>query len=324
MDLHPYCELFPAMPADDLAKLAEDIRANGLREPVVTFEGKILDGRNRFNAATLAEVAVEFKDYRGKDALAYVISRNLHRRHLTESQRANVAARLVGFGHGGDRRSDQAADLPLETQASAAEKMDVSERLVRKAASVQANGVPELVKAIDAGEVTIDAAAEVAKLPKARQKKIVEAGPEKVKETAKKQRAARTGKPAEEPAAEPEPTKESDPDPLGTAAAEFCARLNGYTRQLDAWGREFADLKKEPLGHDVHWETVTSHLTAVRKAIHQGRPKRRCPYCKGAGTKGREPCKSCKGTAHVCESIYKSGVAAHGVPPGEKGSEGDE
>lgn len=50
MDFHPIANLFPLMTGDEYLALVEDIRANGLLEPVVLYEGKILDGRNRYNA----------------------------------------------------------------------------------------------------------------------------------------------------------------------------------------------------------------------------------------------------------------------------------
>jgi hypothetical protein len=79
-----------------------------------------------------------------------------------ESQRAMVAAKLAKLPHGGDRRSDQAANLPLETptQTEAANILNVSERSVRSARDVHAHGAPELVSAVEAGEATVSAAAE--------------------------------------------------------------------------------------------------------------------------------------------------------------------
>ena len=73
-------------------------------------------------------------EFEGDDPLAFVIAKNLKRRHLTESQRAMVAAKLAKLPHGGDRRSDQAANLPLgPTQGQAATMLNVSERTVRHA-----------------------------------------------------------------------------------------------------------------------------------------------------------------------------------------------
>ena len=92
---------------------------------------------------------------------------------MTESQRAMVAARLANLAHGGNRKSDQAANLPLDdrspvppvTQASAAEMLNVSERTVRAAKVVQDKGDPELVAKVERNEVSVSAAADIATLP---------------------------------------------------------------------------------------------------------------------------------------------------------------
>lgn len=95
------------------------------------------------------------------------MSLHLHRRHLTESQRAAVAAKLANLAHGGDRKSDQAANLPVEavTQVQAAEMLNVSERSVRAAAKVLRDGDESLVQAVERDEVAVSTAAVGAELP---------------------------------------------------------------------------------------------------------------------------------------------------------------
>jgi hypothetical protein len=81
------------MSDDELRALADDIKANGLQQPVVMYGAQLLDGRNRWRACELAGVDVRTKDWSGKDAVAYVRSLNLHRRHLTSAQRAALAVK---------------------------------------------------------------------------------------------------------------------------------------------------------------------------------------------------------------------------------------
>lgn len=181
---HPYSELFPWIEGPAFDDLKADIAANGIREPIVFFENQILDGRNRYMAARDLGIDYPRTEYSGDDPLGYVISLNLRRRHLTESQRAMVAKRLETHSHGGNRRSDQDANLHVDRER-AAETLNVSTRTVANAAKVIDRGAPDLVAAVDAGTVSVSAAAEVAKLPIEEQRAIVEAGPAAVREAAK-------------------------------------------------------------------------------------------------------------------------------------------
>lgn len=90
MQVHRYALFFPRLEGEEFAKLVEDVRAQGLLEPIVTCKGKILDGANRFRACKKAGVKPRFEKFDGNGALAYVISKNIHRRHLTADQRALI------------------------------------------------------------------------------------------------------------------------------------------------------------------------------------------------------------------------------------------
>ena len=128
MKPHALATLLPPMDEQSFNALVEDVRVNGLLAPIVTFENKILDGRNRFVACFVANVEPRFEPYAGDDPLGFVISLNLKRRHLNESQRAHVAARLETTKHGGTR---QDANLHLEiSRADAARLLNVSERSI--------------------------------------------------------------------------------------------------------------------------------------------------------------------------------------------------
>jgi hypothetical protein len=94
---HELSNIFPLIEGKDFVELKEDIKAHGLREPIVLFEGKILDGRNRFRACQETGVTPVFEEYTGTDPLSFVISLNLKRRHLNESQRAMVGAKLANM-----------------------------------------------------------------------------------------------------------------------------------------------------------------------------------------------------------------------------------
>jgi hypothetical protein len=94
---HPYSIIFPAMKDDDFDKLVADIKANGLRQQIVMYQDKILDGNNRYRACGVAKIEPTFVEFKGNDAQAraLVISANIHRRHLTPAQKRDMLQMLI-------------------------------------------------------------------------------------------------------------------------------------------------------------------------------------------------------------------------------------
>jgi ParB-like chromosome segregation protein Spo0J len=282
MRIHPLCDIFPAMADAELKELAADIKANGQREIIFTLDDMILDGRNRFAACKLVKLTPKLIPYDGKDPLAFVLSKNLHRRHLTESQRAMVAAKLAGGNHGNPARFSQAANLPLAetcSQTEAAEKLNVGERTVRKAKKVLKEGTAEDIKKVESGEKTVT-------------KVIAE---------------------IEERKAEPEP--EAETDPLKEAADTYCAGVREMGRVLDEARRKGEELAKCPVGVRMHWQSILHHIGTAKGSMNAGMPSKRCPYCKATGkSEDDKACKGCKGFGYVDLSTYKAGCAAVGSP----------
>ena len=175
LPFHPYADLFPLIEGEHFAELVADVKANDLHEKIDVWDGAILDGRNRYRAA-LAAGLIEADDGpdRGKyfrrfmpevdgDPLAYVISKNLRRRHLDESQRAMVAARLSTMPSHRPAGANKSANLPT-SQPEAAKKLSISERALRHAKAVQHNGAPELISAVEMGHLAVSAAERASKL----------------------------------------------------------------------------------------------------------------------------------------------------------------
>lgn len=178
MNFHPLTELFPLIEGDEFHDLAVDITENGLREPIVLFKGAVLDGRNRYRACADCGVKPTFVDYTGDDPLAFVLSKNLRRRHLDASQRAMVAAKLTTWKNGANQHTEGSANL--QTIGKAARRLNVSPRSVASAKTVQEAGVPELQAAVDAGEISVAAAELVARMPIRDQRKIVAKGRDEI------------------------------------------------------------------------------------------------------------------------------------------------
>lgn len=172
---HPLAEIFPLMDGPEFDALVADIAANGLREPIVLLDGQILDGRNRYRACIKAGVFPASRAYRGEaQPLAAVLSANLHRRHLNETQRAMVAAKLANMPQGfrSDRRSAKLPEVPVVSQSQAADMLNVSERSVRSAVDVQQRAHPTIVRAAERGVLPVSAAAQATKLPADQQREI--------------------------------------------------------------------------------------------------------------------------------------------------------
>ncbi|MDN7177330.1 S-adenosylmethionine-binding protein [Caballeronia sp. SEWSISQ10-4 2] len=166
LELHSLSTLFPPMTDAEYATLKADIAAHGQRLPIVIHEGAILDGAHRYRVC--AEIGVEptIVEFAGDDPVAFVLSANLHRRHLTQGQQAAIVANAQDWGRaqtvGGDgsnQHKSKAATLPdssgpRDTVASRAAQAGVSERTQRMADTV-AKASPELAKQVAHGAVSL-------------------------------------------------------------------------------------------------------------------------------------------------------------------------
>ncbi len=186
-EFHAVAELFPLLRGAAFEELVADIRNNGLREEILCdAEGRILDGRNRYRACLEAGVEPRFTTWKGAQPLAdLALSLNLHRRHLDESQRALVAARLAKMfekesSKRRGARTDMVADLPPspfgKSRAKAAAVVNVSPRLVSCAIRVVREGCPELITAVESGGLAVTPAAALAVLPHDEQARLVAGG----------------------------------------------------------------------------------------------------------------------------------------------------
>jgi ParB-like chromosome segregation protein Spo0J len=94
--VHPAADLFPLMGAAELKELADDITKRGLQEPISRDKaGVIYDGRNRLAACHKAGAQPRFTEVVVDDAVAFVISRNIRRRHLSAKDKRDVIKKLL-------------------------------------------------------------------------------------------------------------------------------------------------------------------------------------------------------------------------------------
>lgn len=169
MNRHPLSAVFGDMPKSELQQLADDIRTHGLRDPVIVYQEQVLDGWHRYRACEIAGVLPTLKALPGgQDPVAFVASKNLHRRSLTASQRAAIVVMLHDWVENGSNQHaaegrNPVPTLPVTEKQMAAEAA-VSDRTIRQAkAAVQNGRADDVVQ----GKVSVK---EAAKKPDAPQK----------------------------------------------------------------------------------------------------------------------------------------------------------
>lgn len=188
MKFHEAANIFPMMGDDDLERLADDIQAHGQTDAIETLDGKILDGRNRFRACQLRGIKPEFMQAQcnGSTPTEYVVSKNLHRRHLSESQRSVIGARIQEYFTAAaqermkrGKKADPSTNLDEgRSDDKAAAMVNVSRGSIHSAAKVLESGSPELIAAVERDEIAVSRAAKIAELPKAQQRAVVKDGGE--------------------------------------------------------------------------------------------------------------------------------------------------
>lgn len=162
MELHPLCTLFPRMAGAEFDALVADIKANGQREPIIIHDGLILDGGNRFRACLAAGVEPETMMFGGGNLVDYVLSVNLHRRHLSPGQQAAIVASAQDWATAqsvGRPSLEMVQDCTISTSADRADKSGASVR-TQKMADKVAKESPDLAKQVGRGEKTLPQAVE--------------------------------------------------------------------------------------------------------------------------------------------------------------------
>lgn len=173
-ELHPLCSYFPRMSDSEFNALKSDINANGQLHPIFVLDGMILDGGNRYRALTELGITPICEEYTGNNPVQFVLSSNLHRRHLTQGQAAVIVSATQDWSkahlQGGDRKSEdaknQTAQVPLDTVADRASESGTGERTQRKADKLVKNADESLIKQVSTGEKSLNQALKEIEPPK--------------------------------------------------------------------------------------------------------------------------------------------------------------
>jgi hypothetical protein len=179
MEYHEAADIYPQLEGKEFDALVEDIRKNGLRVPILTCKGKILDGRNRDRACDAAGVKKRYEEWDGVGSpVDAVVSYNDARRHMESGQRA-VSALMAEKLLAKEAKEKEAKrkskkegvtfpnlekSPPLHSAKQAAKKFKVSHQYVSDAKKIDRQA-PALIKDVHEGRLPIQDAKKVATLP---------------------------------------------------------------------------------------------------------------------------------------------------------------
>lgn len=162
---HPLSNAFPSMSDSEQSSLTQDIKENGQRNAIIIYDGQVLDGWHRYQACmALGKVPVTENLSDGVDPVAYVISVNMHRRHLTATQRSFAAVACTEWAEIGrpQKQIGTSAELKVQTTAEMAKSADVSPRTIQDTKTAVKAGFGEELRD---GKLSAKKAAELAKPP---------------------------------------------------------------------------------------------------------------------------------------------------------------
>lgn len=176
---HALSKAFPPMTDEEFQVLKDSIEDLGVQQPIVIFEDKVIDGWHRYTAANELGMPcpeVELED--DIDPRNFVLSQNKARRHLTKSQLALSYTKVYEWQPSAQKASRVELGSTLKTNQELAELAGTSTKTIQQAKTVLTKGDEEVVKAVEAGKISIKRGAQIAKLPKEQQAKAITESPE--------------------------------------------------------------------------------------------------------------------------------------------------
>ena len=212
--------------AEEYEALERSILAEGCRDALVLWGDVLVDGHNRYGICRkhgLPFQTVQNTRFQSlEDVYLWMIDQHLGRRSISEFQRGVlalrkrelVAARRAQTAAPSPAPADPAAQAqqasagrvapePLDTREALAKAARLSSSQVVMIEKIQKQAAPEVVAAVKAGTISINAAAAVASLPAEEQVAAAAAGKDELKQAAKRVRDSRR-KPRSESAAVPQ------------------------------------------------------------------------------------------------------------------------
>jgi len=184
METHELANIIPNMSDDEYKALKLDIQTNGLFNPIMLYEHKILDGRNRYKACKELNIEPKYENYQGDSPVSYVLSLNIKRRHLNSSQLACIAVDILPYlKEEAKKRMESGINQysPMQKIAEgkkgrsidkAAEKIEgTNPEYIRQAQELKKE-TPEIFERVKNNEINLNKAYKELKFKKAKEKVI--------------------------------------------------------------------------------------------------------------------------------------------------------
>jgi len=223
---HPLSALFSRLDlaGEDLAALVEDIKDQGLLSPITTHEGMVLDGWNRYTACGLAGVEpVLLPLHPGADPWEFVKGSNMLRRHMSPAERVAVMLLKLRMDGADVSTADSGSKLTPPSLNRIQDDLEVGRGTAVKASQIAKANDPALVDALADKKVSLDRAAELAKMPE-------------------EERHAALGAPKLEPATKAKP---ADVEALEARVKELEAEREDLRDRLDEMASDMKALQEE-------------------------------------------------------------------------------
>lgn len=167
IELHPLCTYFPRMSDAEFISLKENIQINGQTHPIYTLDGMILDGGNRYRALCELGIAPVIIEYTGSNPTQFILSSNLHRRHLTQGQSAAIVSASQSWVNAQAAGSAQLQNVvQLDSATSRAKQSGVGHRTQQLADKLVKEAPAELVKEVIDGKKSLNKAIKEISPPK--------------------------------------------------------------------------------------------------------------------------------------------------------------
>jgi hypothetical protein len=282
---HRLAELFPLLEGEEYDQLCDDIEEHGLREPIVICDGDILDGRNRYRACVARKVEPQFRELpESIDPFDFVVSANLHRRHLTPAQRREVVdAVLKQMPEKSNREIARKTGVSHPTVASAREDLESTGKIYQLNKTTGKDGKKRPAKKMR---------------PVAPAREELEHGGEIPHH--------------QESTAEIRQLQETDEN--GFPIPDHVLKYFGETNNLKEFGRlidQAIRVLKDDLvllHRHLHVGPIVAQLKKCKSAAMASKPTHVCVYCRAKN----KDCQACGGEGWLNKSMYEA------APPEKK------